>query len=226
MRPKKTSLPPSETLRGFTLLELLTVIAVILVLIAIALPNFLSAQQRARGVQSRSYLRTIGQALLEYKLDYNVFPPADGCAGQDPSPGTTCVGDGPAALGSWDGVPWALADLGYVENREYFYCPLMVGLFPERKENVRFAYNYSDLSGGGASGGANNLERDSGHLWLARCAWLPAWATFDPDSGLVYPMGDDLETGEEDVMENVVRINGVVETVNGLEEFNRSMNGG
>jgi prepilin-type N-terminal cleavage/methylation domain-containing protein len=226
MRPEKTSLNPPKPLGGFTLIELLTVIAVILILIAIALPNFLSAQHRAKGVQSRSYLRVIGQALLTYKLDYNVFPPADGCAGREPSPDRTCAGEGPAALGSWDGVPWVLADLGYVKDREHFYCPLMVGLFPERKENVRFAYNYSDMSGGGASGGANNIEKDSGHLWLARCVWLPAWATFDPDSGLIYPMGDDLETGEEDVMENVVRINGVVETVNGLREFSQSVNGG
>lgn len=212
--------------RGFTLIELLVSLAIILILIAIALPNFLSAQKRARVVQSKSYLRVIGQGLFSYKIDYLVFPPADGCAGVLASPGQTCPGEGPAALGSWDGVPWVLADLGYVTDRETFYCPLIAGLFPDQKEKLRWAYNSSALDTGFAQGGADHLERDSGHLWLARCVWLPAFATFDPHSGLIYPMGDDPETGEEDVMENVLRINGTVETVNGLREFLETMNGG
>jgi len=212
--------------RGFTLLELLVVIAVILVLIAIALPNFLGAQRRARSVQCKSNLRALGQGLLQYKLDHSLFPPAVGCAGREPSPAKTCLGMGPAALGSWDGVPWALANLGYVPDREVFYCPVMAGLFPEEKESVRYAYNSSATDTGGASGGANHLEKDSGHLWLCRCAWLPAFASFDPQSKLKYPHGNDPETGEKDVLENVLRINGAVETVNGLREYNRQGNTG
>ncbi len=207
--------------RGFTLIELLVVVSVILILIAIALPNFLSAQHRARIVQDKGNLRVIGQALLQYKLDYNRFPLADGCAGDDPTPGQTCAGDGPAALGSWDGVPWVLHTLGYIEDREVFYCPILVGWFPEKKQNLRYAYNNSTADSGGTLGGANDIERDSGHLWLARSVWVPAEASFDPDSGLIYPCGDDLETGEEDVMENVLRINGVVETANGRKDFLR-----
>ncbi|MCA9443411.1 MAG: type II secretion system protein [Candidatus Omnitrophica bacterium] len=210
---------------GFTLIELLVVVSIILILIAIALPQFKEAQKKARIVQSKSYLRTIGQGLMSYKVDFNVFPPADGCAGPDPSPNQTCVGEGPAALGSWDGVPWVLADMGYVTDREYFYCPVMVGLYPDRKEKIRWAYNSSAIDTGFEQGGANNLERESGHLWLARCAWLPAFATFDPNSDLKYPLGDDLETGERDVMENVLRINGTVETVNGLREYLQTVNG-
>ncbi|MCA9416953.1 MAG: hypothetical protein KC917_11810, partial [Candidatus Omnitrophica bacterium] len=122
-------------------------------------------------------------------------------------------------------VPWVLADMGYVTDREYFYCPMMVGLYPDRKEKVRWAYNSSAIDTGFEQGGANNLERESGHLWLARCAWLPAFATFEPNSGLKYPLGDDLETGEKDVMENVLRINGTVETVNGLREYLQTVNG-
>ena len=189
------------------------------------MPNFRNAQKRAQSVRCKSNLRVIGQALLSYKMDYNTFPPADGCAGDDPSPGETCAGEGPAALGSWDGIPWILADLRYVDSREVLYCPVMTGLFPEHKHKVRYAYNSSAVDTGGSTGGANNLEKDSGDLWLARCAWLPASATFDPQSGLKYPHGDDPETGEKDVMENVVRINTRVETVNGLRSFHESMNG-
>ena len=56
--------------RGFTLIELLIVIAIILILIAIALPNFLEAQIRAKVVNAKANLRTIQTALEAYATDY------------------------------------------------------------------------------------------------------------------------------------------------------------
>ena len=64
--------PPKK--RGFTLIELLIVIAIILILIAIALPNFLEAQIRARVVKSKGEIRTIGIAMESYFLDWKVYP--------------------------------------------------------------------------------------------------------------------------------------------------------
>ena len=60
--------------RGFTLIELLIVIAIILILIAIALPNFLEAQIRARVASVRGDLRTISTALHSYFIDFQMFP--------------------------------------------------------------------------------------------------------------------------------------------------------
>lgn len=54
---------------GFTLIELLIVIAIILILIAIALPNFLEAQIRARVTAALGNLRTIQTALEAYATD-------------------------------------------------------------------------------------------------------------------------------------------------------------
>jgi prepilin-type N-terminal cleavage/methylation domain-containing protein len=206
---------------GFTLIELLVVIGVILILVAIALPNFASAKKRARAVQCKANLHLLGQALFEYKIDYRHFPLADGCAGVTATPGQTCVGNGPAAMGSWAGAPWILFDLGYIKERSVYYCPTLLDWFAEKRDNLRYAYNSSAADSGGSLGGDSDLERDSGHLWLCRCAWLPAEASFHPSSGLIYPGGDDLDTGEKDVMENVLRINGVVETVNGRADFYR-----
>lgn len=211
---------------GFTLIELLVVIAIILILIAIALPNFLSAQARAKNVHCKSNLRVLGQALFTYRIDYNRFPPADGCGGDDPSPDHTCLGQGPAALGSWDGVPWVLHDLGYVEDRDVFFCPVLRGHNPERKDHCRYAYNSSAADTGIEHGGANHFERDSGNLWLCRCVWVPAEASFHPESGLIYPHGndlveydDDLPTLRENAIENVLRIDNSVESCNGWREF-------
>jgi prepilin-type N-terminal cleavage/methylation domain-containing protein len=62
-------------IRGFTLIELLIVIAIILILIAIALPNFLEAQLRARVTAVKGDLRTVGIALDTYFLDFGMYPP-------------------------------------------------------------------------------------------------------------------------------------------------------
>ncbi|MCA9430275.1 MAG: prepilin-type N-terminal cleavage/methylation domain-containing protein [Candidatus Omnitrophica bacterium] len=57
--------------KGFTLIELLIVIAIILILIAIALPNFLEAQLRAKVTKAKSEFRTIETALITYFNDWN-----------------------------------------------------------------------------------------------------------------------------------------------------------
>ena len=72
--------------RGFTLIELLIVIAIILILIAIALPNFLEAQIRARVTKANGELRSIATALFDYNTALisaskeGIFPPAGGVA--------------------------------------------------------------------------------------------------------------------------------------------------
>lgn len=65
--------------KGFTLIELLIVVAIIGILAAIAVPNFLNAQTRAKLARVNSDLRSIQQASEMYNLDQNAFPfPAQG----------------------------------------------------------------------------------------------------------------------------------------------------
>ena len=64
--------------RAFTLIELLIVIAIVAILAAIAVPNFLSAQTRAKVSRVKADLRTIATALEAYAVDENGYPPNDG----------------------------------------------------------------------------------------------------------------------------------------------------
>ena len=60
--------------RGFTLIELLIVIAVILILIAIALPNFLAAQIRAKTARAEADLRNLATAIEFFRTEHSHYP--------------------------------------------------------------------------------------------------------------------------------------------------------
>ena len=59
---------------GFTLIELLIVVAIIGILAAIAVPNFLNAQTRAKLARVQSDLRAVALAADSYKIDHNAYP--------------------------------------------------------------------------------------------------------------------------------------------------------
>ncbi len=61
---------------GFTLIELLIVVAIIAILAAIAVPNFLEAQVRAKVSRVRADVRSVATAMETYKIDNNRYPPA------------------------------------------------------------------------------------------------------------------------------------------------------
>lgn len=61
--------------KGFTLIELLIVVAIIAILAAIAVPNFLEAQTRAKVARVRTDLRSLATALEAYRTDANSYPP-------------------------------------------------------------------------------------------------------------------------------------------------------
>ena len=89
--------------KGFTLIELLIVVAIIAILAAIAVPNFLEAQTRAKISRARSDMRTVATALEAYRVDYNSYSPMLG-----DSPGQALnrlTGYGSVRSNAWRGVP-------------------------------------------------------------------------------------------------------------------------
>lgn len=58
---------------AFTLIELLIVVAIIGILAAIAIPNFLQAQVRAKVARAKSEMQVINTALEGYYLDHNTY---------------------------------------------------------------------------------------------------------------------------------------------------------
>ncbi len=72
MRLEQTKI--SSVKGGFTLIELLIVVAIIAILAAIAVPNFLESQTRAKVSRTMSDMRSLATALESYGVDYNSYP--------------------------------------------------------------------------------------------------------------------------------------------------------
>ena len=67
-----------KVFRAFTLIELLIVVAIIAILAAIAVPNFLEAQTRAKTARAKNDLRVIATGLEAYYVDQNGYPWSNG----------------------------------------------------------------------------------------------------------------------------------------------------
>lgn len=73
-----TATPDHE--RGFTLIELMIVVAIIAILAGILIPNFVNARSQAQTAACESNMRSIATALELYYADNQVYPTASGAA--------------------------------------------------------------------------------------------------------------------------------------------------
>ena len=70
--------------KAFTLIELLIVVAIIAILAAIAVPNFLEAQTRSKVARTKADMRTISIAIESYTVDNNKTIPIESWYGSAP----------------------------------------------------------------------------------------------------------------------------------------------
>jgi len=68
------ALSSAPSKRAFTLIELLIVVAIIAILAAIAVPNFLEAQTRSKVSRVKADMRSLATAIEAYTVDYNKPP--------------------------------------------------------------------------------------------------------------------------------------------------------
>lgn len=128
-----SALPPRRTVKarlvgkGFTLVELLVVVAILSILLGLLLPVLARARDQARAIACLSNLHQAGMAFSMYAQDYDGFFPF----AVDPADRYT-----PqiwAAYPAWEAeiptMPWLHEVLlPYVKEREIFHCPADTGM--------------------------------------------------------------------------------------------------
>ncbi len=104
--------------QGFSLIELLIVVAIILIIAAISVPNLLRARMAANEASAASGIRTITTAQITYKSSFQLGyantigklgPPAGGCSGGAGTPAASCL------------IDWVVANSGSVPKSGYIF---------------------------------------------------------------------------------------------------------
>jgi prepilin-type N-terminal cleavage/methylation domain-containing protein len=83
--------------KGFSLIELLIVVAIILIIAAIAIPNLLRAKIAANESSAAASVRTLVTANIEYQTSYPSNGFSTNLAQLGPGSGTACASTGPTS---------------------------------------------------------------------------------------------------------------------------------
>lgn len=88
--------------RGFTLLELLVVLLIIALLAGYVGPKLFAQVDKAKVQSTRAQMKSLGDALVQYRLDVGVYP--------DATQGLAALVKAPQGVNGWQG-PYLAADV-------------------------------------------------------------------------------------------------------------------
>jgi type IV pilus assembly protein PilA len=153
--------------KGFSLIELLLVVTVILIVAAIAVPNFLRSRMRANEANAVAALRTIHTSAVTYALTYpDIGYPAQltSMGGANPCSATStaaCLVDNVLAQGVKDGYTYVWTGDGSTPSVAFTLTatPQAVGSSGQRMYCVdQVGTIHYDPSGTGCTNASQTLE--------------------------------------------------------------------
>jgi type IV pilus assembly protein PilA len=128
--------------KGFSLIELLIVVAIILIIAAIAIPNLLRSKIAANEASAVGSLRTINTASVSYSTSYGNYPPALASLGPSTSPTSTTADliDSALVTGQKSGYQFTFFAGSLNQQYSITASPITAGVTGQR-------YFYTDQSG-------------------------------------------------------------------------------
>lgn len=133
--------------KGFSLIELLIVVAIILIIASIAIPNLLRARMNANETSAVAAVRTINTAQIEYNSMYptvgfaTTLASLGGTSCAPPSTTSACLIDSQLASGTKNGYAFALT--GVTGNPAATYQIIASPVSPNQT-GVRYFCSFAD----------------------------------------------------------------------------------
>jgi len=172
--------------RAFTLIELLIVVAIIAILAAIAVPNFLEAQTRAKIATVLSDFRTLRTGMESYRIDFSKYP-VDYNYWWSGSPGN--INGVANDFGTWTQLTTPVAYLTSV-----LYTPFVAKNYHHNPFGPKEVYIY----GGGPVKAANDSsdiwERQTGVDFLVQCVGPDQFADYQWDTPSLFSLERGYDT--------------------------------
>jgi type IV pilus assembly protein PilA len=132
---------------GFSLIELLIVVAIILIIASIAIPNLLRARMSANEASAVAAVRTINTAQISYNSAYPTVGFAatlaalGGTSCAPPSPTSACLIDSQLASGTKSGYSFALSGVTGTPASSY---QVIASPISPNQTGVRYFCSFAD----------------------------------------------------------------------------------
>ena len=133
--------------KGFSLIELLIVVAIILIIASIAIPSLLAARRSANEAAAANAVRTIDTAQISYNSAYpgvgfaNTLSALGGTACVPPSPTSACLIDTQIASGTKTGYTFTLSGVAGTPAATY---QVVAAPTTPNQTGVRYFCSFSD----------------------------------------------------------------------------------